>query len=591
MPIFVPEMRRRRRRPGFLRRNGDRFPMLAQLPHLPAISLAVRSGAIGTLVLVSAVAVLAGITMQDVEAEMRHQAASALDGGLRLLKQTLVDEGGSTVFAVRDGALTVGSHVVGAAEPAVDRVRAVLGGTATVFLGDMRVATTITNPDGSRAVGTRLAPGPVHEAVLGRGETYRGEAAILGVPHLAVYEPIRDAGGRVVGIVYAGVKKSEYYALIDRIRTKSAGLAAALALAGAGILWLSLRRAVAPLHALDRAMRRLAAGDVATAIPGAGRRDEIGTMAAAVQVFKDGLVHARALEAETVRTRASAEAERRAGMRRMADAFEQAVGGIVGRVSASATDLHATARAMSATATQTAAQSTAVAAAAEEASSNVGTVAAAAEELGASVQEIGRQVDGSARLARVAVAEVGESAARVRALTEATARIGDVVGLIASIAAQTNLLALNATIEAARAGVAGRGFAVVAAEVKELAGQTARATQEITSQIAAIQASTGEAAEAIGGITARIEEIAGVATSIAAAVEEQGAATQEIVRNIAQAADGTGEVTGNIAGVAGAAEETGAAASQVLVSAAELSRQSEHLSAEVARFLATVRAA
>ncbi|KMO39834.1 chemotaxis protein [Methylobacterium tarhaniae] len=372
----------------------------------------------------------------------------------------------------------------------------------------------------------------------------------------------------------------------------AAGIMTALALAAAfGAVIFSLLGIARPIARMTSAMGRLAGHDLAVAIPGAGRRDEIGAMAAAVQVFKDGLIRARALEEETVLARASAEEQRRAGMRQMADAFERAVGGIVGQVSASATELQATAQTMTATATQTAAQSTAVAAAAEEASSNVGTVAAAAEELGASVQEIGRQVDGSARLARSAVAEAGQTARQVRALTEATARIGDVVGLISSIAAQTNLLALNATIEAARAGVAGRGFAVVAAEVKELAGQTARATEEITSQIAAIQATTGQAAGAIGQITARIEEISGVATSIAAAVEEQGAATQEIVRNVSQAAQGTGEVTGNIAGVAGAAEETGAAASQVLGAASELSRQSEHLSAEVARFLDTVRAA
>ncbi|AWN49988.1 methyl-accepting chemotaxis protein [Methylobacterium terrae] len=550
-----------------------------------------RSSIIGTIVLMLAVAGVVGLMLRDVEAEMLRHATDALEGNVRLLKRTLADEGASADFALVDGRLTIGSHVVGAAEPAVDRVRDVMGGTATVFAGDTRIATTVLNPDGSRAIGTRLARGPVHEAVLGRGETYRGEAVILGIPYLTIYEPIRDARGGVIGIFYAGVRKSEYYALLDRIRGQSVGLGLAMALAGAAILWLSLRRAVAPLRKLDHAMRRLAAGDVATAIPGAERRDEIGAMAAAVQVFKDGLIRARTLEEETVLARASAEEQRRAGMRRMADAFEQAVGGIVGRVSASATELQATAQAMTATATQTAAQSTAVAAAAEEASSNVGTVAAAAEELGASVQEIGRQVDGSARLAQAAVAEAGQTAHQVRALTEATARIGDVVGLISSIAAQTNLLALNATIEAARAGAAGRGFAVVAAEVKELAGQTARATEEITSQIAAIQASTGQAAGAIGTITARIEEISGVATSIAAAVEEQGAATQEIVRNVSQAASGTGEVTGNIAGVAAAAEETGAAASEVLASASELSRQSEHLSAEVARFLGTVRAA
>ncbi len=200
-----------------------------------------------------------------------------------------------------------------------------------------------------------------------------------------------------------------------------------------------------------------------------------------------------------------------------------------------------------------------MAAAAEEASSNVGTVAAAAEELGASVQEIGRQVDGSARLARAAVAEAGQTADRVRAPTEATARIGSVVGLISSIAGQTNLLALSATIEAARAGVAGRGFAVVAAEVEELAGQTARATEEITTQIAAIQASTGQAAGAIGGITARIDEFSTVATSMAAAVEEQGAATR---RSSATSVGGrgTGEVTGTLAGRGGRGGGAGAAA-------------------------------
>ena len=367
-----------------------------------------------------------------------------------------------------------------------------------------------------------------------------------------------------------------------------AGLALAVALGAFVLVTHGVSR---PLRTISAVTQRLAAGDAEVAIPGQERRDEIGALAGSVVVFRDNLVRARALEAETALARADAETQRRAATRAMADAFEQAVGGIVGGVSAAATELEATARSLTGSAADAAGQSGTVASAASDAAANVNTVAAAAEELGSSVQEIGRQVSGSAELARVAVAEATNTVALVQDLSSAAAKVGDVVALISGIAAQTNLLALNATIEAARAGAAGRGFAVVASEVKALAEQTARATEEITGQIGRIQSSTGQAASAIDGIGRRIREIDGVAASIAAAVEQQGAATQEIVRNVAEAAAGTGAVTGTIASLAQSAEETGTAAAQVLGAATEMSRQSEHLGAEVARFLATVRAA
>jgi methyl-accepting chemotaxis protein len=357
---------------------------------------------------------------------------------------------------------------------------------------------------------------------------------------------------------------------------------------GMGVL---LTRGIAgPIMRMTEAMRRLAEGDKAVAIPGTGRKDEIGAMAGAVQIFKDTAIEAERLAARQAEEQAVR--ERRAGrLEELTRGFETKVGDLVHSLSAAASEMEATAQSMSSTAEHTNRQSAAVAAASEEASTNVQTVATATEELASSIQEIGRQVTQSSAIASKAVEDAAQTDATVQALASGAQRIGEVVSLINDIASQTNLLALNATIEAARAGDAGKGFAVVAAEVKSLASQTAKATEEIASQIAQIQETTKGAVAAIQGIGTTITDINEIAAAIASAVEEQMAATQEIARNVQQAAHGTQQVSGTITGVKQAATETGAAASQVLGSAGELSRHAGELSREVNTFLADVKVA
>jgi methyl-accepting chemotaxis protein len=345
------------------------------------------------------------------------------------------------------------------------------------------------------------------------------------------------------------------------------------------------------LSAMVRAMTGLAGGDATIAIPGLGRRDEVGEMAGAVQVFKTNMVESERLRAEQSETEARQVQQRKADMHRLADAFEGAVGEIVETVSAAATELEAAARTLTTTAERSQELAGAVAAASEEASTNVQSVASASEEMSSSVNEISRQVQESSRVANDAVEQAQKTNDRVGELSKAAARIGDVVELINTIAGQTNLLALNATIEAARAGEAGRGFAVVASEVKALAEQTAKATGEISQQISGIQAATHESVGAIKEIGDTIGRMSEISSTIAAAVEQQGAATQEISRNIQHASEGTSQVSSNIADVQRGAGETGSASAQVLSSAQSLSSESNRLKLEVGKFLNTVRAA
>jgi len=392
-------------------------------------------------------------------------------------------------------------------------------------------------------------------------------------------------------VIGGGVYLDDVYAIFwNQARNMGIMVAGALLLVGGLFLMLS-RSIVSPIDAMTIAMRKIAAGDTSTAITALDRRDEVGAMAQSVKIFRDNMIEADRLRGEQDVLKAQADTDRKSFLIKTADEFERGVRASLDSLASAASEMQATARSMSSTAGEASQQATSVAAVAEQASVNVQTVAAATEELSSSVSEIGRQVTQSTEVAGRAVAEANRTNVTVQGLSAAAQKIGDVVKLISDIASQTNLLALNATIEAARAGEAGRGFAVVANEVKSLASQTAKATDEISAQVGAMQDATTDAVQAIESIGRTIGAINEITSAISVAVEQQGSATQEIAKNVQEAALGTGQVSSNIAAVNDAAEKTGSASTGVLASAEQLSKQAANLRADVDQFLGNIRAA
>ncbi|TPG45726.1 methyl-accepting chemotaxis protein [Roseomonas nepalensis] len=408
-----------------------------------------------------------------------------------------------------------------------------------------------------------------------------------------VYNRAQDAIQKLIEINVEGSQRaSEQAASIGAsARFWILSLSGAALLIGAAMALLIVRGISRSIEAVASPMRAMAGGDLQVAVPHAGERTEIGSIADALELFRKGLLEADRLRAEAARAAEASVAERRHAALQTAAQIETALGGIATALASSTTQLSASADNLTLSARRSAEQAVAAAAGTTEAGANVQTVAAATEELASSVQEITRQVTQSTSVASRALSEAQRADETMRGLSEAAGRIGDVVRLISDIAEQTNLLALNATIEAARAGEAGRGFAVVASEVKQLASQTAKATEEIGGQIRAMQEATAAVAQTIQGIGTVVEEVHGIGTAIAAAVEEQGAATQEIARNVAEAASGTNEANASVQQVSSAAEEARSSLGELRGAIGEVAGQGERLRAELASFIGRMREA
>ncbi|KAA0581732.1 methyl-accepting chemotaxis protein [Azospirillum sp. Sh1] len=502
---------------------------------------------------------------------MTSAAAPVMDGG---------KDGRVIGVAGVDMALTGLTDLVRAVKPYGDGYAAVLTGSGLY----------VAHPDGGRLSKPADDLPEAARRAVAEGRAFDGIVALNGAPHYLRLAPIRFAGTDGVWSFMVAAPQSSVMADANRLTLLTVLVSLGCVALGCLVAWRVGDGIARPVASLTGAMTRLAAGDLETAVPGADRDDEAGGMARAVEVFKEGLVRARELDRQQ-KADWQAKEVRAAALADLQKGFEQRVGGLTGALASAAQQLESTARGLTGIADQSLGRSEQVAASARAAAENVQTAAAATEELSASVQDIGRQVGESARIADAAVTDVRRADEAVVVLAESAERIGAVVELINSIAGQTNLLALNATIEAARAGEAGKGFAVVASEVKNLANQTAKATEDIVGQIKGIRDATQEAVTAVQGISETIAQVSRIASGIAAAVDQQAAATQEIARSVIQAADGAQEVSGGMGDIRAGAGETGAAADQLLAAAAALAGQSKDLSREIDGFIAGVHRA
>ena len=562
---------------------------------------------LGTKAAVSAVLLIAlntalvvGAAYWSLTNEFADRATRDIDLNLRTLALTFAEIYGDAKITVKDGMVT---HVELPRMPdfkdhaIVDRAVSYVGGTATLFVYDeasdkfIRRSTNVKKENGDRAVGTQLAADHPGQVLLRRGEAYRGPATLFGKSFMTAYYPVQNPAGKVIGILYVGIPTAQIDAMLSHTINSmiiAALLAACLVLA---LTMLIVRSVTKPLASVTASLTAVSEGRSDVAIHCDDRGDEIGDIARTLAVFRDSSLESHRLRNEQAAAAASAAEQRKSELQRFVESFRSRVGGIIDKVMKSSGDFEHIAKTLTETARVTADLARQSAGTSETASEHVRSAATASDELSRSISEIARRVQESNGITAEAVKQAAATDQRITELSEAGTRIGDVVKLITSIAEQTNLLALNATIEAARAGDAGRGFAVVAQEVKSLASQTAKETEEISSHIANMQLATGESVGAIKAIGQTIERISGIANSIAAAVDQQRSATENIVHSVRAAASGTAEVAVNVRDAAQGASATGETSGQMLESARALSGESLHLKSEVENFLAGVRAA